>query len=134
MKTAIKASLLTTAMFAGLFAAQLAAAAAGAPGADLKPTTSDVAGPHRTPPDVPTPVKVFASNVQSQFTGQQFELKFVVDKEGHPYNLESTDPAVDPNLVTEVEASVQFWKFTPAIGPDGKPMERTVILPIIIGG
>jgi hypothetical protein len=39
---------------------------------------------------------------------------------------------VDPNLVTELVAFIDYWKFDPVRRADGTPFERTVLLPIEI--
>jgi len=40
----------------------------------------------------------------------------------------------DPEMVFPVIHAVRSWMFSPARGSDGNPVERKVILPVIIVG
>lgn len=80
----------------------------------------------------PVAVRIIRPRVHTKYAGTQFELKFTVDRFGTPYNLGPMDVMVDSELVFQVIAAVRAWQFTPAQDSDGNPVERKVILPVII--
>jgi hypothetical protein len=80
----------------------------------------------------PTAIRIVRPRVHSKYAGMQFELKFTVDKQGTPYNLGPMDMMVDSELVFQVISAVRAWQFMPARDVDGNPVERKVILPIIV--
>jgi hypothetical protein len=82
----------------------------------------------------PVAIRIIRPRVHSKYAGEQFELKFAVDKKGAPYNLGPTNMSVDSELVFQVISAVRAWKFSPARDSDGNPVERKVILPIIVVG
>jgi hypothetical protein len=82
----------------------------------------------------PTIIRIVRPRVHSKYAGTHFDLKFTVDKSGTPYNLGSTDIMVDSELVFQVIGAVRAWQFSPARDTNGNPMERKVILPIIVVG
>jgi hypothetical protein len=80
----------------------------------------------------PTAIRIVRPRVHSRYVGMQFELKFTVDKVGIPYNLGPVDMMVDSELVFQVISAVRAWQFSPARDSGGNPIERKVILPIIV--
>jgi hypothetical protein len=82
----------------------------------------------------PVAIKIIRPRVHSKYAGEHFELKFTVDRVGTPYNFGATDMRVDAELVFQVISAVRAWQFYPAHNSDGLPVERKVILPIIVVG
>lgn len=80
----------------------------------------------------PTVIRIVRPRVHSKYAGTQFELKFTVDKKGTPYNLGPTNMTIDSELVFQVIGAVRDWQFSPARDINGNPIERKVILPIIV--
>jgi hypothetical protein len=83
---------------------------------------------------VPTAIRVVHPRVAARYAGERFELKFTIDRLGRPYNLGATDMRADPEMVFPVINAVRAWMFSPARDSDGVPVERKVILPVIIVG
>ena len=81
---------------------------------------------------VPQVVRIIRPRVHSKYAGMHFELKFTVDRFGTPFNLGPTDMMVDAELVFQVINAVRAWQFSPARDSNGNPVERKVILPVIV--
>jgi hypothetical protein len=80
----------------------------------------------------PSAIRIVRPRVHSRYVGMHFDLKFTVDKFGTPYNLGSVDMLVDQELVFQVISAVRAWQFSPARDSVGNPIERKVILPVIV--
>lgn len=82
--------------------------------------------------DIPVPVSVVSPDVGSEFAGTKVVMKFVVESDGMPRDIEAVGN-VDPELVGALTEALRDWVFKPA-HVEGKAVATKVALPIIIHG
>ncbi|MEZ5276077.1 MAG: TonB family protein [Opitutaceae bacterium] len=81
----------------------------------------------------PVPTRVVQPGVAPEQVGQAVTLRFTVDENGKPHNIQAAQPRTnDPVLVARMIRAVRSWEFEPARGADGQPIEMTVEMPIVV--
>ena len=86
----------------------------------------------RTDLSVPAPISVVTPRLRANYPTRNVEMRFTVDRSGRPYNIDSVDLAVDRNIVAQLASAIWFWRFDPARDARGNPVDRNVILPVVI--
>lgn len=81
----------------------------------------------------PVPIKVIQPGVSPSQVGKVVKVRFALDTNGKPSNIESAEANPEDALLTErVIRAMRSWEFEPARDANGEAVAVNVEMPVVI--